>query len=351
MPDYSHRPKRRSRLPRRVFIALLILLVVLVGSTLVVRRVYTEQLRPVSSSQQTQSFTVENGDSVKVIAANLEKANLIRSAWAFELYVHSKEVGSSLQAGTYTLSPSLGTEEIISILSNGKVSTKLVTILPGQRIAQIRTTFIDAGFSPTSVDAALQPSQYKDLPIMAFKPANVNTLEGLLWPDSFQKTDQTDPSTIIRESLVAMGKQITPDIQAAFAREGLTTYEGITLTSIVTQEVSKPADQVQVAQVFLSRLKLGMMLGSDVTANYGAVAAGKTPDLTYDSPYNTLIHSGLPPTPISTITKSALIATTNPAATNWLYFVTGDDGTTYFSTNFQDHQAYAQKYCHKLCGE
>jgi UPF0755 protein len=93
------------------------------------------------------------------------------------------------------------------------------------------------------------------------------------------------------------------------------------------------------------------MLGSDVTARYGAISAGKAPSLSYDSPYNTLLHPGLPPTPISTISISALAAAAHPAPTNWLYFVTGDDGTTYFSTNLKDHQALTQKYCHKLCGE
>jgi UPF0755 protein len=178
----------------------------------------------------------------------------------------------------------------------------------------------------------------------------VTTLEGLLWPDSYQKQPNTDPSVIVRESLVAMGNHLTSDVQAGFAAEGLTTYQGLTLASIVLQEVNKPADQAQAAQVFLSRLKAGSTLGSDVTARYGAIEAGQAPNLTYDSPYNTLIHPGLPPSPISTINTTSLSAALHPAATDWLYFVTGDDGTTYFSTNNADHLALTQKYCHKLCG-
>ncbi|HZL08189.1 MAG TPA: endolytic transglycosylase MltG, partial [Candidatus Dormibacteraeota bacterium] len=192
---------------------------------------------------------------------------------------------------------------------------------------------------------------YSDLPALAYKPANVTTLEGLLWPDSFQKNSSTAPSFIIRESLVEMGQHLTPDVQAAFASEGLTTYQGLTLASIVEQEVNKPTDQTQVAQVFLSRLKANTTLGSDVTANYGAIEAGQPPNLRYDSPYNTLIHNGLPPSPISTVSLNALTAAAHPAATNWLYFVTGDNGTTYFSTNLQDHQTQTQQYCHKLCGQ
>jgi UPF0755 protein len=122
------------------------------------------------------------------------------------------------------------------------------------------------------------------------------------------------------------------------------------LASIITQEVNKPAEQAQAAQVFLTRIKMGVMLGSDPTAKYGSIIAGRSPSLTYDSPYNTALHTGLPPGPISTVTLSALNATTHPAATDWLYFVAGDDGTTYFSKTLDEHQALTDKYCHKLCG-
>jgi UPF0755 protein len=185
---------------------------------------------------------------------------------------------------------------------------------------------------------------------LADKPANAS-LEGLLYPDSFQKDANTNPSQIISESLVEMGQHLTPSLQAAFAAEGLTTYQGITLASIVEQEVSKPSDQAQAAQVFLSRLKLNMPLGSDVTALYGAIVAGQTPSLTYNSPYNTLLHTGLPPTPISNVNAQALNAVAHPANTNWLYFVTGDNGTTYFEQTAQQHQADTNAYCHVLCSQ
>lgn len=341
---------RKHRIPRRIWWLVVILIIALVGGVFVSRHMYDQDLRPVSSSQKTQIFTVSEGQSVKQIAAHLESAHLIRSAWAFQLYVHSKELNDQLQAGTYALSPAQTTASIVTTLTRGKVTTKLVVILPGRRIDQVRADLINDGFAPAAVDQALDPAQYADLPALAFKPIGVPTLEGLLWPDSFQKDSTTAPSFIIRESLVEMGNHLTPDVQAAFAAENLTTYQGVTLASIVEQEVNKQADRPQVAQVFLSRLKAGTTLGSDVTARYGAVQAGRSPSLSYDSPYNTLVHTGLPPSPISTISTSALAAATHPAATNWLYFVTGDDGTTYFSTNLQDHQALTQKYCHKLCG-
>ncbi|HUY85281.1 MAG TPA: endolytic transglycosylase MltG [Candidatus Dormibacteraeota bacterium] len=343
--------RSKPRLPLRVVLLLVVLITLAVGGAAVSRHVYYSDLRPVNTDQTTQILTVQSGQSVRQIAAHLQDARLIRSAWAFQLYVHSKELTDQLKAGTYALSPAEDTPTIVETLTNGKTATRLVTILPGRRIDQVRADLINDGFTPSDVDRALDPAQYADLPAMAFKPANVNTLEGLLWPDSFQKDSTTAPSFIIRESLVEMGQQLTPDVQASFAAENLTTYQGLTLASMVEQEVNKPADRPQVAQVFLTRFKNGSDLGSDVTANYGAIEAGQAPSLDFDSPYNTLKHSGLPPSPISTISASSLTAAAHPASTNWLYFVTGDDGTTYFSTNLQDHQALTAKYCHKLCGQ
>lgn len=351
MKQYSHSSGRKSRIPKRVWLLVFILLLLSVGGVITSRIVYDRGLKAVDSSQQTQLFTVEKGSTVKEIAVNLEKAKLIRSAWAFQLYIHSKDLNSGLQAGTYALSSSQDVPRIVDIMTQGKVTTKLVTILPGRRIDQVRADLINAGFQPNAVDEALDPSQYADLPVLSYKPAGVTTLEGLLWPDSYQKQPDTDPSVIIRESLIAMGERLTPEVQAAFAAQGFTTYQGIIMSSIILQEVGKADEQTQVSQVFLTRLKQGMKLESDATARYGAIMADQSAtNLKYDSPYSTYLYPGLPPGPISTINASSLQAAIRPAATNWLYFVSGDNGTTYFSTTLKEHEELTQKYCHKLCG-
>lgn len=348
---------QRGNLPRRILILLITAIVLILGAVLLVRHIYNEDLKPVSSDQATQIISIKSGSSTKNIADLLADKHLIRSAWAFELYVHSKELGNKLQAGSYAFSPSQGTAQIVSILTKGRVSTQLVTILPGERIDQIRADLINYGFVPADVDQALtQLDQYKDIPVMAFKPTSVTTLEGLLWPDSWYKDANSSASDIIRQSLEEAGTYLTSDIQAAFVQQGLSTYQGLVLASMLEKEVAKPVDRAQAAQVFLKRLHDGSALGSDVTAIYGAINAGKSQlsqaaKLAYDSPYNTLIHTGLPPTPISSISKGSLQAAAHPAATNWLYFVAGDDGTTYFSNTLQEHEALTQKYCHKLCGQ
>jgi UPF0755 protein len=320
----------------------------IVGATIVVRRVYSQNLKPASSSQTTQLVTIKDGESADSIATQLQQAGIIRSSWAFKLYVSSKEVRSALQAGTYELQPSLSVSEIVSRLTHGKIATNLVTILPGQRIDQVHTVLIQDGFTAADVDQALNPTQYADSPVLVDKPDGAS-LEGYLYPNSYQKTSSTTATTIVKAALTEMQKHLTPDVRAAFAQQHLSVYQGITLASIVEKEVSKSTDRAQAAQVFIKRLQIGMNLGSDVTAYYGSIAADKALSLQYDSPYNTRLHTGLPPTPISNISDSSLNAVAHPAQTDWLYFVAGDDGTTYFSKTLADHEALTQQYCKKLC--
>jgi len=326
-------------------------------ATFAVWQFYRMNLRPVSAVAPAQTVVVESGSSPRDIADLLKKSGLIRSAWAFETYVRHEEVGSYLQAGTYSLSASQSVQTIVAQLTHGKVKTELVTILPGQTIEQIEQSLINDGFAKADVEQALEPTQYENSPALVDKPKG-NSLEGYLYPDSFQRTSATKPAEIIQQSLLEMQQKLTPEIRAAFAREGLSTYQGITLASIVQHEVA-PGDYAKGAQVFLKRISIGMPLGSDVTAIYGAEHDGiKLPSgqaaaaaiaINHDSPWNTRIHTGLPPTPISNVTGAALQAVAHPASTDYLYFVTGDDHITYFSQTLEEHQQNVTEHCQISC--
>jgi UPF0755 protein len=346
---YTARVQKRTW-PKRIVIILLAATIAVVGATVLVRRAYFEKLKPVSvATQEAKLITIEKGASVDEIAKQLEGAGLIRSAWAFKLYVSSKEVRNALQAGTYSLDASLSVAQIVSQLTHGKVATNLITILPGQRIDQIRTTLISYGFSESDVDAALDPESHLANAALVDKP-DAASLEGYIYPDSYEKTSSTTAHEIISQALSEMHEKVTPALRDAFAAQGLSTYQAIIVASMVEKEVSSQSDRAQAAQVFIKRLKIGMALGSDPTATYGAVLAGQKPSFTYDSPYNTLLHTGLPPTPISNVTSSSLNAVANPAQSDWLYFVSGDDGITHFTKTLDEHNAAIDKYCHRLCG-
>jgi len=346
---YTNQPRRR-RWPKRLLILLSVGLVLIVGATVGVRYVYNKSLGPVNNDTRGHLVTIEQGATVNSIASLLQSQHLIRNAWAFRLYVSSKEVRNELQAGSYEFASSQSVPEIVSQLTRGKVATDLVTILPGLRLDQVRRRFEQAGFKDSDITAAFDPSLYADNPALVDKPANAS-LEGYLYPESYQKTGTTNPSTIVTAALAQMNKRLTPDLRNAFAQHGLSTYQAVILASVVEMEVPKQTDRDQVAQVMLKRLSLGMPLQSDATATYGAVLVGATPSNSYPSAYNTYLHTGLPPTPISNVTASSLQAVANPAPTDWLYFVSGDDGTTHFAKTLADQEANIAQYCKRLCAQ
>ena len=341
-------PKHKG-LWAKIIIALFVLAILLTGSVIIgVRRVYQNNLKPVASNQKSVTITIPPGYSLGDVASLLKKRGIIKSDWAFSQYVRDKQADADIKAGTYELSPSQSVQEIVSIITLGKIKTDLITILPGQRLSQVRAIFIGSGFSEASVEAAFKSDLYKNHPALVDKPSGAN-LEGYLYPDSFQRTSTTKPEDIIRESLDQMQKQLTPDIRAAINKQGLNVYQGIILASMVEQEANNTADRNRVAQVFLSRLHSDLRLESDVTAFYGAILAGQARSVTYESAYNTYLHDGLPVGPISNVSASSLHAVAYPANSNYLYFVAGDDGTVYFSQTLQEHQAQVDRYCKQNC--
>ena len=336
-----------GRLRRGPIIAALLVLLLISGG-LGLHAWYNRNLGAVSSSHQTVYFPIATGSSLQEIAQDLKRAHLIRSVTAFEAYVRGRQLYSKMQAGTYALSPSMSTPTIVSKIVNGEVSSSYLTILPGKTVSQIRQTFKQAGYSDTVLDVAFDPDTYPDESVLASLPPGAS-LEGFLYPDSFQKITNTSAQAIIRESLEEMQKHLTPDIVRGFSARGLNTYQGVTLASIVYQESGDPKYESTVAQVFLSRLGQGIMLGSDVTAFYAAGLVGQGHTLGVDSPYNTRIHTGLPPGPIGNMTEDALKAVAHPAGTDYLYFVAGDNGVLHFSHTEAEHEQAIKQYCTKEC--
>lgn len=325
-------------------------LLLVIGGVWSLRTWYYHNLGPVSQSQQVTYFTVESGDSLHLIAKNLKQAGLIRNSRIFETYVRGNALYDNLQAGTYVLSPSMSSQEIVNLLVGGKVAKDLLTILPGKRLDQIKQAFAKAGYSDTQIDKAFNPATYTGHPALASLPTGAS-LEGYLYPDSFQHQANTPAKTIVSQSLDEMQKYLTPDIIKGLSAQGLNTYQGVTLASIVLQETGNPRYAPTVAQVLLSRLKQNMPLQADPTAFYASAIAGVQKSLSIESPYNTYLRTGLPPGPISNVTKAALQAVAKPATTTYLYFVAGDDGVVHFSYTQAEHQAAVEKYCTKACGQ
>ena len=277
--------------------------ILLVGGIIVARKYYDTNLKPVSSQQSLVEVTIEEGSTLPEISKLLKDRKLIRNKQVFEQYVRNNGADEAIKAGTYEISPSYGVPEIVSILTKGKIVSKLVTILPGARIDQVKTMLINAGFSKMMQS---QPSESFEitLTILHWWINPKREPRRLLVSRIFERTSNTSAKQIINASLDEMQKRLTPELRQAFNQQGLTTHQAVILASIVEREVSKPED-IQVAQVFLKRIKIGMKLQS-ATASYGAVLNGEDINnmtssqiLNYNSAYNTYLNTGLPPGPLA----------------------------------------------------
>lgn len=330
---------QKSRASKFALIVVFAILAALVASVFYIRSQYYENLKPVSELQTSKLVTVESGQTARDIAATLKESGLIKETWAFEWYVRNNNLRDKLQAGAYYISPSQGVEEIVTILTKGRTATDLVTILPGKRVDQVRQSLVNAGFDPDEVELALDPSIYASHPALVDKPAPAS-LEGYIYPESFQKSPDTKPQVVITAALDEMQKHLTPQIRAGFVKQGLTVHQGVILASVVEKEVGKTDDRPIVGQVFLKRLRTNIALESDATTSYGAILNGDTPSHDYDSPYNTYLYPGLMPGPISNVSETSLKAVAFPADTDYLFFVAGNDCTTRFSKTLKEHEAY-----------
>lgn len=309
---------------------------------------YQGQLRPVTDDTSKHvRLEIVPGTTPDAIAEQLQDADVIRSSVAFRIYTKLTSTEHKLQAGAYSLQPSLSTPAIVDHLTSGKQDTFRVTFLPGDTLANNRQRLIDAGFSASEVDTAL--SKHYDRPLFAGKPASAD-LEGYIFGETYEFFADADVETILNRTFDEFEAFIEEnDLQTAYKKRDLTLYEGITLASIIQKEVHGEKDSRQVAQVFLKRLGIGMPLGADATFVYAAEKAGVQPSVGFDSPYNTRIHGGLPPGPISVPGVHALLAVAHPASGDYLYFVSGDDGKTYFSRTADEHDANVQQHCRKNC--
>lgn len=345
-PNPGVKKLKRRRL-RRLLLAIFIPLVILIAAGLTAGW-YAWALKPLDANDANHiRVTVKSGTLAPEIGKQLKDAKIIRSSVAFELYTRLSGKQNGLQAGTYAFAPNQSVQSIVDHLETGKTDEFSVTILPGQTLKDIRATLTSHGYSTTEIDAAYS-AQYTNTLLSA--RGTQTSLEGFLFPDTYSVLSDESLQTIFGRVFEHYSSVLQDDnIEAGFAAHGLTLYQGITLASIVQKEVSGATDQAKVASVFYNRLNADIALGSDVTYIYGASLLGVTPSPSLDSPYNTRIYKGLPPTPISNPELSALEAVANPASTDYLFFLSGDDGNLYFAHTDAEHEQNIKDHCSIKC--
>ena len=340
--------RRRHRV-RNTLLSLLGLLIICAGIAMFW---WTTALKPVNPNDtKIRQFVVDQGTTTDQVATALQKAGFIRSELAFRIY--SRLNKTVVQAGTHFLSASYSTPEIVKKLTQATADEVEIQVPPGLSLKQLRTTWKKYGYSDSEIDAAYSAEYESSL--FEGRPSSLSIemrLEGYIYPETYRIYRGDRLEILIKKCLDQFEQVVAKnDLVAQFAARGLSFYEGLTLTSIVQLEARKADEQQMVASVFYNRLGLGMSLGSDPTYRYAEAngLCGKgTAGTTCNSPYNTRIHVGLPPSPIANVNEQALIATTNPPASDNLYFVTGDDGITRFAKTLAEHEEN-KKYCIKLC--
>ena len=308
---------------------------------------YGNQLtHPLDPDGAEQTFTIEAGEGVFSIAVRLEEVGLIRSAAAFRIYLVYTGLDTSIQAGDHLLSPAMSIVDIARELQDATPEQITFVILPGWRMEEIAASLSTSGLNITP-DEFLTVARSAP-PGLDFLPASAST-EGFLYPDTYILPRETTAEELVQEFLRNFALHLTIDLREGFARQGLDVYEAVTLASIVQREAVVPDEQAQIASVFFNRLNAGIKLDTDPTVQYalGYNAIQGTwwtnplsaADLQFDSPYNTYIYTGLPPSPIANPSLSALRAVAFPAETPYYYFRARCDGSGLhnFSVTFEEH--------------
>jgi len=333
-----------------ISVLVLSLLLIGIGSIWKISKEMNEPLD--ATNTKNISFTIEQGQGVRTIADNLENAGLISGSDYFKLYLWKTGLGSKLKAGEYQLSPSMAIADMVELFTGGEIGIKSnevrVVIQEGNTDEEILDKLKKAEVVSHDSDIDELDIDTSKYAFLADKPENTG-FQGFLFPDTYNFYKDKTLEDAVTKMLDEFDSKLTADMRADIKKAGRSTYETITLASIIEKEAGKKEEMPLIASVFYNRLSIGQMLQSDATVNYVTHAGRAMPtseDLEVDSPYNTYKYTGLPPTPICNPGIDAIRAAIYPADTDYYYFLTTQDETktTYFSTTYEEHLANKAKY-------
>jgi UPF0755 protein len=281
------------------------------------------------------------------IADQLSGQGLVVNSVALHLGARSLWVASKLKPGTYLLPNGASLGKVLLQIARGDRVRESIAIIPGMTIWQLRS-LMD---SQSAMIHRTKGMSNKEL--LQQLNLNYSSDEGLFLPDTYVFDPDELDLNIYRRAAQAMQKQL---LQIWEQRDsGLplkTPYELLILASIVEKETGRLSDRNLVSAVFINRLNKGMPLQTDPTVIYGIGPKFdgnlKKADLRRDTPYNTYMHKGLPPTPIAMPSKESILAAAHPAKSNALFFVAKGDGSSHFSQNLKEHEAAVDRYQRKI---
>lgn len=317
-------------------LAKLIFLVVLVAAGLVVHLLY------VPAGPSTEQFILlKPGSPARRIARDLKDAGLIRSEWAF-LALHSWKV-KTLKAGEYRFDHPANAFEVYDRIARGDIFAHTVTIPEGYNMFEVATLMEQAGLGPRADFLKVA----KDTSLIADLDPHAKSLEGYLFPDTYEFTR----TQTMRDMVAVMVRRFRQNAQQiGLAPTTADVHRTVTMASIVEKETSVPEERPVVAGVYYNRLEKNVALGADPTVVYASLLIGKydgvihVSDLQLDSPYNTYKVAGMPPGPIANPGRAALEAAMHPAKTDFLYFVSDNQGHHRFAATGAEHARNVDAY-------
>ncbi len=289
---------------------------------------------------------VEKGQGAGQIAARLEAAGLISSARLFRFYLHWQGPSFRLQAGEYRFDRPTNLTQVADKLHRGDVYLHKITIAEGLTLSETAERFATRNFG--NHDRLLELMGRPET-ISAIDPEAQN-LEGYLFPETYLLEKGTTEEVIVESMARQFVKNWSLERRRRARQLGLSVRQVVTLASLIEKETNQPDERRLISSVLHNRLNRNMTLDCDPTVIY-AVRLVKEydgilhrSDLQLDSPYNTYLYPGLPPGPIANPGLAAIDAALDPAPTDYLYFVSANDGSHVFSRNYRDHQRAVVRY-------
>lgn len=299
--------------------------------------------QPLAVPESGIVVTVPKGTTLAAVARDLETQNVLGDARHLEWYGRYTGQASQIRAGEYRLEPGLIPDSLLALLVSGRSITYSLTLVEGWNIRQIRTA--------VAAHEALTHTlgEVDDAELMAKLGRPDQHPEGRFFPDTYQFTRGTSDLEFLRRAMLTMDRELATAWEKRSDDAPLKTpYEALILASIIEKETGQAGERSEIAGVFARRLRKGMKLQTDPTVIYGMGERFdgniRRKDLREDTPYNTYVHKGLPPTPICMPGRAALQAAVSPAAGKALFFVSRGDGSHVFSETLKQHNAAVRKY-------
>lgn len=350
-------PRQKKKKKTGKIITMIMLLIIILGATGVFSFNYfiSDKLKPVGEGDSVV-IEITEGSVINDIADQLAKKNLIQDALAFEFLAKKQGNADMIQTGYYEFNPSQSAEEILNCLVKGDIYGFAVTIPEGRNIKEFASILeehevcrADEFIAETKKVADYQ----KKYPILSSIPLEAKdgifrTLEGYLFPDTYNFSPNTDPSVVVTVMLNRFVEIYTPEYLGRIAEMGKTVDQIVIMASMIELETKFDEDKANAASVFYNRLAADQPLQSDITVDYARgdkTAILTTEETQFPSPYNTYINKGLPFGSICSFGELALKAALYPADTKYMYFVADiNTGKIYFNETYEGHLADVEKY-------